>query len=43
MEWPAGTIPRFQERGDHLMFFDAAGRVLDIRTDHESITAFSVC
>ncbi len=43
IEWTAGVLPQFREFGQHLLFFDREGRVLDLATDHDIRTAFSVC
>lgn len=43
IEWVAGVMPQFREFGQHLLFFDREGRVLDVGTEHDTRTAFSVC
>lgn len=43
IEWATGVLPQFREFGQHLLFFDREGRVLDLGTEHDTRTAFSVC
>lgn len=43
VDWPAGATPQFRESDGHLVFFDDAGRMLDIHADRETVTAFSLC
>lgn len=43
IEWATSVMPQFREFGQHLLLFDHEGRVLDIGTDHDTRTAFSVC
>lgn len=43
MDWAAGVVPQFRESGQHLLFFDSEGRVLDLGNDHDTRIAFSVC
>lgn len=43
MDWAAGVVPQFRESGQHLLFFDSVGRVLDLGNDHDTRIAFSVC
>ncbi len=43
IEWAANVMPQFREFGQHLLFFDHEGRVLDLGTEHDTRTAFNVC
>lgn len=43
VDWAAGVVPQFRESGQHLLFFDSEGRVLDLGSDHDTRIAFSVC